>query len=173
MIYLIIYGTQIGLLKKHEDPQGEITEHHPAAEMRSTAVESQNYQYYFVENDEHGRKISEWAVMFGNGHISIEDYDRHTKIAFKYPDGKFEKQETIEGRYTVCRGAEIKTKDATLSVYLHEYFVPSNKRSVGNLDLVANGATTSIEIPYKLAINIMNFMAGSVDVVGVLPSVPV
>jgi hypothetical protein len=129
--------------------------------------EKTNYQYYFVENDEQGNRISEWAVLFGKGHIFIEDYARHTRISLKYPDGKFEKQEVIEGKSTTCRGAEIRTKHVTLSTYVHEYAVPSDRNPVGNIDLVANGASTSIQIPYKLALAIMKFMAGSVDVDGV------
>jgi len=131
-------------------------------------VEGQNYQYYFVENDDQGKKFSEWAVLFGKGHIFIEDYIQRTKISFKYPSGKYEKQEVIEGKNTVCRGAEIRTKYVTLSVYVHEYSIPSSKSPVGNIDLVANDATTSLEIPYKLALNIMKFMAGSIDVDGVI-----
>ena len=130
-------------------------------------ADSQNYQYYFVENDEQGKRLSEWAVLFGKGHISIEDYARCTRIYLKYPDGHYEKQEVIEGKSTTCRGAEIRTKYVTLSVYVHEYAVPSDRSPVGNIDVVANGASTSIQVPYKLALAIMKFMAGSIDVDGV------
>jgi len=134
--------------------------------MASTQLEGQNYQYYFVENDDQGRKFSEWAVLFGRGHIFIEDYSRRTRISLKYPHGKYEKQGVIEGKNTVCRGAEIRTKYATLSVYVHEY--TDQRQPGGTIDLVANDATTSIEVPYNLVLNIMKFMAGSIDVDGVI-----
>jgi hypothetical protein len=129
------------------------------------ASEKQNYQYYFVENDEQGKRLSEWAVLFGKGHISIEDYARRTRISLKYPHGIYEKQEVIESKTTICRGAEIRTKYVTLSVYVHEY--TDQRPTGGNIDVVANGASTSVQIPYKLALAIMKFMAGSVDVDGV------
>jgi hypothetical protein len=113
---------------------------------------------YFADNRD---LLSQCGAQLNDGNISIEDYARQIKISVDFPEGMkwvYEKQSPIEGKYTTCRGAEIRTNTQTLSVYIHEYKTPGIGVPGGNVDLVSSSGTTSIAIPYKLAVNLMNFM---------------
>ena len=129
-----------------------------------------SFQYYFVENEKSGKNATQWGIFFSTTQISIEDFAKKTKICMKFVEGekwKYKELDNIETTFTRCKGAEITATNFTLSVYVHEFKKPANHPPEGTLDLVMNSTTTSISLPYKLALNIMKFMSGSRDVEGV------
>jgi len=129
-----------------------------------------SFQYYFVENEKSGKSAEQWGIFFSTTQISIEDFAKKTKICMKFVEGEkteYRDLDIIEGTYTLCKGGEIAASKFTLSVYVHYFKNPENQPPQGTLDLVTNSTTTSIDLPYKLALNIIKFMSGSTDVEGV------
>ena len=129
-----------------------------------------SFQYYFVENEKSGKNATQWGIFFSTTQISIEDFARKTKICMKFVEGEkteYRDLDVIEGTYTLCKGGEIMARNFTLSVYVHYFKNPENQAPQGTLDLVTNSTTTSIDLPYKLALNIIKFMSGSTEVEGV------
>jgi len=124
-------------------------------------MESKKFQKFYNEKDDNGKTVSNWGVLFGVNSLHLENYMNKHKLYLNISDEvylKYKDQDVINGVYTVSKGGEIKTREFTLSVYVHEYKAPSSEKNEGNLDFIASSMSTSITIPYKMAIDIMKFM---------------
>ena len=124
-------------------------------------MEPKKFQKFYIDKNEIGKIVSSWGALFGSRYIHIEDYLKKSKLYVNIPDDThvvYKPQDIIKGLYTVSKGAEIMTHDFTLNVYVHEYNEPSIEKSDGNLDFISNSMSSSIIIPYRMAIDIMKFM---------------
>ena len=109
---------------------------------------------YFVDK-------SRWGVILNDCHILIQDYTKEVKMSIELSGDRswtYAEQDVIEGEYTICRGAEIRTIGITLSVYVHQYKDREKGDLGANIDLVSYSTSTSLQVPYKLAMRLMNFM---------------
>ena len=134
-----------------------------------------HFQYTFKV-----KRKTEWHVFFAQGFISISDVFGITKIKINFPEEDhwvYEERETTPSNGGYCRGAEIKTKDFTLTVDVREYLDYDDPdfnsefdeagSPEGYLELDTKIGITTISIPYKFALSIIKFMSGSTDLEGV------
>jgi len=134
-----------------------------------------NFQFTFVDKTPlKKRNYKEWHVFFTQGFISINDHSGQTHLKVNYPEEDhwvYEERDVTCNSGSFCRGAEIKTKDFTLIVDVREYLEPDDPdfdpeyneegSPEGYLELNTKISHITISIPYKLALNLMKFMAGS------------
>ncbi len=133
--------------------------------------------FHFTFTDKYGlqkKDYKEWYVLFDQGFISIGEDSSNTRIKVKFPKEDhwvYEDREAEWRNGATSKGAEIKTKDFTLTVDVREYkdsddpeFDPENDEEGENegwLVLDTKVGHITMMIPYKLALNLMKFMAGS------------
>ena len=136
-----------------------------------------NFQFTFVDKTPlKKRNYKEWHVFFTQGFISIQDYSTQSRIKVNFPEEDhwvYEERESSSSSGSFCKGAEIKTKDFTLTVDVREYMDPEDAEfdpeyheegsPEGYLELNTKISHITISIPYKLALNLIKFMAGSTD----------
>ena len=139
-----------------------------------------NFQCTFIDKSGLRKKNRpEWHMFFTQGFISIQNYSNQTRIKVNFPEEDhwvYEERETAPRDGSYFRGAEIKTKDFTLTADVREYldaedpeFDPEydeEGENEGYLELDTKIGYISISIPYKLALNLIKFMAGSTDLEG-------
>jgi len=139
-----------------------------------------SFQFTFIDKSGLRKKNRpEWHVFFAQGFISIQNYSNQTRIKVTFPEEDhwiYEEREAGWNNGGLCRGAEIKTKDFTLTADVREHqdsddpdFSPHDVGgdNEGYLDLDTKIGHISISIPYKLALNLIKFMAGSTDLEGI------
>jgi hypothetical protein len=131
-----------------------------------------SFQFTFIDKSLAQRKgYKEWHVFFSQGFISISDYSTDTRIKISFPeeDHWVYQEREVEWRGDgLCRGSEIKTCDFNLRVDVREYDDSDEEGMAdGFLELNTKIGYISILIPYKLALILMKFMAGSTDLEGI------
>ena len=140
-----------------------------------------NFQFTFIDKRElRKRHHQEWNVFFTQGFISIHNVSKNTRIRVNFPEEDHWVHEKRESEWRdggICRGAEIKTNHFTLTADVREYIDSDNPEfdpdyhtegeNEGYLELVSKNSTINMEIPYKLATNLIKFMGGSTDLDGV------
>jgi hypothetical protein len=140
-----------------------------------------NFQFTFIDKSSLKKKNRpEWHVFFTQGFISIHDCSKDTRIRVNFPEMDHWVYTEREAEFScgaICTGAEIKTKDFTLTIDVREYKDSDDPEfdtecdeegeNMGYLDLDTKIGRINMTIPYKLALNLMKFMAGSTDLVDI------
>jgi hypothetical protein len=100
---------------------------------------------------------SKWRVTFDLGYISIINNSNKNNITIKYCKEDSWIHEKIETNFnkTLINGKEISTKDFSLVVFV---LIHEEEHSEGYLDILTNTISGRLLLPYKLALNIMNFL---------------
>lgn len=129
-----------------------------------------NFQFTFIDQSVIRKRYRpEWHVQFAQGHISINNYSATTLVKVSFPPGDhwvYEGQEEHLHRGAVCSGSKIETKDFMLTVSVRRY-LDAEEENECYLELDTKFSSTSMMIPYKLALALMKFMSGSTDLEGV------
>jgi hypothetical protein len=140
-----------------------------------------NFQFTFIDKSAlQRRNYKEWHVFFAQGFISINDISRNMRIKVNFPEEDHWVYEVREPEWRhggMCHGAEIKTKDFTLTVDVRTYkdsddpeFDPEmdmEGENEGYLELDTKIGYVSIMIPYALALILIKFVGGSTALKGI------
>jgi len=138
-------------------------------------------QYTFIERNVRGKKKGEWCVLFTQGHIKISDVFGITNLRVNFPETDhwtYTEREASVRSGAIEHGAEIKTKDFTLTVDVRTYLTPDDPEfdpdyhesgsPEGFLVLETAVSNVTLSIPYGLATSLITFMSGSTALTGVV-----
>jgi hypothetical protein len=126
------------------------------------SIKQPNIQFTHVEK----KHKEEWNISFTQGFISISNVYNITTIKVDFPEEDhwtYEEIEKTESEDSVERGGLIKNSHFILIVDVKEYVSEENE---GYLYLESKTITIQLPIPYKLALSLIKFMSGSMDLVG-------
>jgi len=134
-----------------------------------------NIQFTHVEK----KHKEEWNIFFTQGFISISNVYNITTIKVNFPEEDhwtYEEREETFSQGSFERGGLIKNSHFTLTVDVREYmnendgeFDPDYHElgeNEGYLVLESKTITIQLPIPYKLALSLLKFMSGSMNLVG-------
>lgn len=126
-----------------------------------------------------GISSQQWMLQFAQGYISIYSPSTGLHIRLNYlreEHWTYEYNEPMWRDGAIQRGAILKTSAFTLQADVREYMDPNDPEfdpeideqgeNQGYLELYSNSITTSIHVPYKVALGIMKFASGSTDLDG-------
>lgn len=127
------------------------------------------------------RKKTQWMLRFTHGFISIYSPYTGLNISLNFPKDEHWVYSDRESEFrsgATVRGAEIKTSLFRMEVDVREYLDPNDPafdpeydeegEHSGHLDLFVNDQHITVNIPYRVALGIIQIASGSTDLEGAM-----